>query len=137
MRRVATPATTSRPLVLFLAAALIGIEALVAVTFGVIQVTQIEAARFVVGAGVALLMLGYGAFLIAISRGVQKGRRWSRAPGLATQLLQGLLAYSFSAGETWWVGLVLGASAVLVIICLLVPPATAVFTAEPLPGEND
>ncbi|MET0695381.1 MAG: hypothetical protein ABWY56_15715 [Propionibacteriaceae bacterium] len=134
---MATPATTSKPFVLFLAAALIGVEALVAITFGVIEVTQIELGRFVVGAGVALLMLSYGAFLIAISRGVQKGRRWSRAPGVATQLLQGLLAYSFSAGETWWVGLILGVSAVAVLVCLLVPPATAVFTAEPLPGEND
>jgi hypothetical protein len=122
---------------LFLAAGLIGVEALVAVTFGVIAATQIDTDRFVVGAGVTLLMLGYCALLIAIARGVLRGRRWSRGPGVATQLLQGLLGYSFSAGETWWVGLVLGVTAVIVLICLLVPAATAVFTAEPPPGQND
>ena len=121
---------------MFLAAALIAVEALVAITFALIEITQIEPARFVVGAGVTLLMLGYGAFLVAISRGVLKGRRWSRGPAVATQLLQALLAYSFLDGQTWWIGLLLGVPAVAALVCVLVPPATVVFRAEPSPGED-
>ena len=116
---------------LFLAAGLIGLEALAAIVFGIVEVTQTRASRLVVGSGVALLMLSLGAFLVAIARGVARGRRWSRGPGVATQLLQVLLAYSFAGGDTWWVGLALGPPAVLVLVCLLMPAATAIFIGPP------
>ena len=55
---------------MFLAAALLSVEALVAVAFGVIEVAEVRVFRLVVGAGVAVLMLGYGAVLAAVARGV-------------------------------------------------------------------
>jgi hypothetical protein len=113
---------------LFLAAAVLGLEALVAIVYGVLEAGQINAERIVVGAGVTLLMLGYGAALIAVSRGVALGRRWSRGPAVATQVLQLLLAFSFGRGATLPVGLALGATAVVVLGCLLTRAATAVFT---------
>jgi hypothetical protein len=114
---------------LFLAAVIIGLEALVAVVFGVVSVAQVDPRRFVVGAGVALLMLAYGAFLAAISRGVARGARWSRGAALATQLLLALLGTSFLDGETSWVGVGLLTAAVVAAVCVLVPSATAVFLA--------
>ena len=118
---------------LFLAAGLIGLEALGAIVFGIAEITQTRASRLVVGSGVALLMLSLGAFLVAVARGVARGRRWSRGPAVAIQLLQVLLAYSFAGGDTWWVTLALAPLAVLVLVCLLVPAATAVFVG-PRPG---
>jgi hypothetical protein len=112
---------------LFLAAALLAVEAAVAVGYGILEATHIVVARFVVGAGVSLLLLGYGALLAAVARGVARGRRWSRGPAVATQLLQGLLATSFT-GPTRAVGWALGASALVVLVCLLTRAATAVFT---------
>jgi hypothetical protein len=114
---------------LFLAAAIIGVEALVAVVFGVMSIAQVDARRLVVGSGVAVLMLAYGAFLAAIARGVARGARWSRGAALATQLLLGLLGTSFLDGETSWIGVGLLVAAVVAGVCVLVPAATAVFTA--------
>ena len=114
---------------MFLAAALISLEALAAVVFGVVTITRIDPERFIVGAGVTLLMLGYGAGLALVARGVARGRRWSRGPAVATQLLQGLLASGFT-GATWQIGLALGIPAVVALVCLLLPAATIVFTRE-------
>ena len=77
----------SRPTPLLLAAALLGVEALAALVFGGIALTQIRISRAELGAGVAIWMLGYGVLLLAIARGVFRGRRWSRAPAVATQLI--------------------------------------------------
>jgi hypothetical protein len=121
---------------LFLAAAVIGLEAAAALTFGLVEVTHIEPDRFVVGAGVALLMLGYAAGLVVLARGVALGRRWSRGPATATQILQGLLATSFSKGATLSIGLALALPALLVLVCLFLPSAGAVFAPEPGPEER-
>lgn len=106
-----------------------------AVAYGLVEVTHIVASRFIVGAGVTVLMLGYGGLLVVVARGVALGRRWSRGPGVATQILQGLLGLSFGSGPTKSTGLALGASALVVLVCLLLPAATAVFTQEP-PAED-
>ena len=63
--------------------------------FGGIALTQIRISRAEVGAGVAIWMLGYGVLLLAIARGVFRGRRWSRAPAIATQLILLPIAFSF------------------------------------------
>ena len=137
MLLVASPSSTSRPRVLFLAAAIISIEALSAAAYALVAATTIRSSRLVVGAGVTLLMLGYAALLAAVARGVARGRRWSRGPAVATQLLQALLASSFASGVTWKAGLALGVVALAALVCLLVPSATAVFTREPpIPEES-
>ena len=112
---------------LFLAAAVISVEALAAAVFGVLEVLAIHPDRFVVGAGGALLSLGYAVLLVVVARGVALGRSWSRGPAVATQLLQGLLGTSFT-GSTWLVGLALVVTAVVALVCVVVPAATAEFT---------
>ncbi|HEX8511145.1 MAG TPA: hypothetical protein VF635_16820 [Propionibacteriaceae bacterium] len=124
---------TSRPPQLFLAALVLAAEAFAAIVFALVEVVQINAARALVGAGVALLMLGLGVFLAAVARGVRSSRRWSRGPAVATQLLQLMIGFSFGGGSTWWVGMLLGGSAVVVLGCLLTPAATAAFTS---PGAS-
>ena len=67
----------SRPAPLLVATALLGVEALAALVFGGIALTQIRISRAEVGAGIAIWMLGYGVLLLAIARGVFRGRRWA------------------------------------------------------------
>ena len=118
---------------MFLAAVVLLVEALAAGLFGLAEIPQIRVSRLVVGLGVALLMLAYAAGLVVLARAVAASRRWARGPVVATQLLQGLLAYSFASGSTWWVALLLGSTALVVLVCVLTPAATAVFA----PTEAD
>jgi len=127
---VAAPPPTTRNPALFLAAVLLSLQALVAVSFGVIEVAQIRTFRMVVGAGVAVLMFGYGALLAAVARGVILVRRWSRGPAVATQILHLPIAWSFRDGATWWVALILAAMSMTVLVCLLIPPSTALFVDD-------
>lgn len=122
---------------LSLAAALLSLVALASLAYGVAEISQIRGTRPVVGAGAGILLLGYGFLLLTVARGVLHGRRWSRAPALATQLIQLPVAWSFRAGDTWWFGLLLGAVSATVIVCLLLPSSTAVFVPiDPGPEER-
>jgi hypothetical protein len=116
---------------LFLAGLVCGLEALVALALGVAEATQIRSSRFVVGAGTALFLIGYAILLAAVGRGVILGRRWSRGPAVATQLLHLPVAWSFNGGSTVWVAWTLGLGSLLALGCLVMPASTAVFIDEP------
>lgn len=120
------PAPNLPPL-LRAAGVLLVAEALAALVFGVLEIGQIRTSRAVVGVGVAAVMIGYGLVLGAVARGVLRGRRWSRGPAVATQLILLPIAWSFRAAPTTVVGLVIGAVAVAVLVGLLHPRSTAVF----------
>lgn len=80
-------------------------------------------------------MLAYGTFLLAVARGVFRGRRWSRAPAVATQLLLLPVAWSFRSGQTTWVFYNLAGLAVVILVALLKPSSTAIFV--PAETEDD
>ena len=126
---------SSRPAPLLLAAILLGLEALTALVFGGIALTQIRISRAEVGAGVAIWMLGYGILLLAIARGVFRGRRWSRAPAVATQLILLPIAFSFRGAPTTVVAGAIAVAAVGALVGVLHPRSTEVFvgpaTASP------
>ena len=107
---------------------LVAVEAAAAIVFGVSVAMSVHRNRFAVGAGTAVLMVGYGALLASAAWGLWRGRRWSRGPAIATQLIQLPVAWSFVGGQTTWLALLLGTVSVLTLICLLVPSSTAVFT---------
>ena len=125
----------SRPAPLIVAAALLGLEGLVALVFGGIALSQIQISRAGVGVGVAVWMLGYHILLLAIARGVLRGRRWSRAPAIATQLILLPIAFSFRAEPTTWVAGAIAVVAVGALVGVLHPRSTEVFvgpaTASP------
>jgi hypothetical protein len=125
----------SRPTPLLVAAVLLGVEALTALVFGGIALTQIQISRAEVGAGVAIWMLGYGLLLLAVARGVLLGRRWSRAPAVATQLILLPIAFSFRAAPTTWLAGAIAVVAVGTLVGVLHPRSTEVFvgpvTASP------
>ena len=129
--------SASRPAQLLVAAVLLVVEAIAALVFGGIALTQIRPTRAEVGAGVAIWMLGYGVLLLVLARGVFRGRRWSRAPSVATQLILLPVAFSFRGEPTSLVAAVIAVVAVATLVGLLHPRSTEVFvgqSAEP-PGR--
>ena len=131
-------APNSRPAPLVVAAVLIGVEALAAIAFGAVALTQITVTRAGLGGGVALLMLGYGLLLVLVARGVLRGRRWSRGPAAATQLILLPIAWSFRASPTTWPWpLLIAVTAVGIIVGLLHPRSTEVFVGPRLPAGAD
>jgi len=133
---VGAPGT--RPAPLLLAGVLIGVEALTAIVFGVVALTQITVTRAGLGGGVAILMLIYGLLLVFVARGVLRGRRWSRGPAAATQLILLPIAWSFRGSPTTWVAVLIAITAVVIIIGLLHPRSTEVFVGPqpPKPGAD-
>lgn len=127
---------TRRPAPLVLAAVLLGVEAAAAFGYGAVTLTQIEISRAAIGSGVAILMLGYGALLVLVARGVFLGRRWSRAPAAATQLILLPIAWSFRASPTTAVALVIAAVALGTLVGLLHPRSTAVFVGTGTPPQD-
>jgi len=115
---------------LWFAAGLLAIEALAALVFGILGLSQVQASRPGVGAGVGILMTGYAVLLGAVARGVARGRRWSRGLAAATQLILLLLGWSFRLPPTTAVGLAMAAAAVTVLVCLLLPSSTRAFLGE-------
>jgi uncharacterized membrane protein (DUF2068 family) len=115
---------------LLVAAALLGLEGLAAMVFGGIALSQIRISRAEVGVGVALWMLGYGILLLAIARGVFRGRRWGRAPAVATQLILLPIAFSFRAEPTTWVAAAIALVAVGALVGVLHPRSTEVFVSS-------
>ena len=116
---------------LVLATGLLAVIGVAAAGYGVLELLATNASRAVVGSGAAIILLAYAVLLFAVARGVLRGRRWSRAPAIATQLIQIPVAWSFRGGETTWFALLLGAASLTVIVCLLLPSSTRIFTAEP------
>jgi hypothetical protein len=132
MTNPAAPAADRRlPATIVVAAALLAIEALSALVFAVLEVGQIRVSRAGVGVGVTILMGGFGLLLLFIARGVFLGRRWSRGPAVATQLILLPLAWSFVGGSTTWVAVVLAVMTIAALVGLLHPRSTAVFTGSP------
>jgi len=126
-----------RPSTILVAAVLLALEALIALVYAVLEVGQVQQSRAVVGVGVTMLMALFGLVLLLVARGVFLGRRWSRGPAVATQLILLPLAWSFVGGSTTWVAVVLAVMAIGVLVGLLHPRSTAVFigsTADKTPS---
>jgi hypothetical protein len=123
----AAPAPAQRPLTIVIAAALLALEGLIGLAYAGLEVGQIRMSRAVVGVGVTVLMACFGLLLLVVARGVFLGKRWSRGPAIATQLILLPIAWSFKGGSTTWVTVVLAALAIAVLVGVLHPRSTAVF----------
>ena len=120
-----------RPFTIVMAAALLALEALIGLGYAAIEVGQVRMSRAAVGVGVAILMAGFGLLLLVVARGVFRGRRWSRGPAVATQLILLPIAWSFRGGVTTWVSVALAVLAIAVLIGVLHPRSTAIFVGPP------
>jgi hypothetical protein len=114
-----------------LAAALLALEGLLGLGYAAVALREVRVSRAVIGVGVAILMAAFGLLLLLVARGVFLGRRWSRGPAVATQLILLPIALSFRGGATTWVSLALAAAAIAVLVGVLHPRSTAVFVGPP------
>jgi hypothetical protein len=131
MTNMSAPAADrQRPVTIVVAAALLAVEALIALAYAVLEVGEIRTSRAAVGVGVTILMGGFGLLLLFVSRGVFRGRRWSRGPAVALQLILLPLAWSFVGGSTTWVAVVLAVVAITALVGLLHPRSTAMFVGS-------
>jgi hypothetical protein len=118
-------------LTIVIAAALLAVEALIGLGYAALEVGEIRMTRAAVGVGVAILMAGFGILLLVVARGVIRGKRWSRGPAVATQLILLPIAWSFRGGVTTWVSVALAVLAIAVLVGVLHPQSTAVFVGPP------
>ena len=112
------------------AAALLALEALIALAYAAVEIGQVQMTRAALGIGVTILMACFGLLLLLVARGVFLGKRWSRGPAVATQLILLPLAWSFVGGGTTWVSVVLAVLAIAVLVGVLHPRSTAVFVGS-------
>lgn len=125
------------PLTIVVAAALLALEAVVALGYAAIEVGQVRMSRAAVGVGVTILMACFGLMLLVVARGVFLGSRWSRGPAVATQLILLPIAWSFRGGVTTWVSVVLALLAIAILVGLLHPRSTAVFVGPAADRDRD
>jgi len=120
-----------RPFTIVVAAALLAFEALIALAYAAVEIGQVQMTRAALGIGVTILMACFGLLLLLVARGVFLGKRWSRGPAVATQLILLPIAWSFRGGATTWAAIILAALAIAVLIVVLHPRSTAVFVGPP------
>jgi hypothetical protein len=125
-----SPTSDRRPPTIVVAAVVLALEALLALTYAALEIGQVRMSRAVVGVGVTILMACFGLFLLFVARGVFRGKRWSRGPAVATQLILLPLALSFAGGETTWISVVLAGLAIAALVGVLHPRSTAVFVSQ-------
>jgi hypothetical protein len=116
---------------IIVAAISLALEALIALGYAALEIGQIRMSRAVVGVGVTILMASFGVLLLFVARSVFRGKRWSRGPAVATQLILLPLALSFAGGGTTWVSVGLAVLAIAVLVGVLHPRSTAVFVGPP------
>lgn len=106
--------------------ALVGAEGLVGVGFaGYLVVNASSAAQGIGGAlGEAGLFLVIGAGVLALARGLVRGRFWARTPAIVVQLLMLPVAWSvLVTAHRILVGLLTGAVLLVTLGLLMCPPA--------------
>ena len=94
----------------------IGLVGLAAFFLVELMVASATSAARAVMAALLTLLAGFG--LVAVARGLRRGRRWARAPALVTQLLALPVAVGLVQGGRWYVGvpLILWALGVLALL---------------------
>jgi hypothetical protein len=131
---VADPLIRTRPPQLTAAAALVALEALVALVFGIAEIGQVRLFRAVVGVGVAFFMVGFAVLLGAAARGLLHLRRWARGPVVAVQLIMLPVGWSFRGGQTTGVAVAMVVVALATLVLVLHPRSTAALV---VPSTDD
>lgn len=107
---------------------LVLLEAIVLVVLGIAVVASSildHGALLGTNAGVLLVLVLIGGFLVLAVRGLWQGKRWGRAPVITWQLLQFAVAVTSWGALEWWALLPALVLPVVVSICLLLPESLA------------
>ena len=113
------------PAPLTVAAALVGVEAVLLVVYGVVESTVTRSEAAAMGITTTLFFLVYGAGLGYCAWKLSRLQSWARAPVVLGQLIQLGVAWSFRGGGGTVVALVLAGLAVLVLAGIFHPASLA------------
>ncbi len=128
--------STRRPGGLFPAAALLAVQAVGFVVFAVLELLSTQPNRPEVGITTGVMFVVYGVLLGIAAWGVLKALRWARSVAAFTQILHVPVAWSFAAGSSAWVAVVVIGLSAVVLVLLFLPSSTAAFTAPTQPAEQ-
>lgn len=109
------------PLPLLVGTALVGLEAVSLLVYGVLQLPAITAARATMVVTSALFFAVYGGALGVFGWLLHRLRSWTRAPVVLAQLIQLGVAWSFRGGTTTVLAAALAVVAVAVLAGVLHP----------------
>jgi hypothetical protein len=115
------PGPGRAPAALVVAAALVVVEAVLLVVYGVVLLTDIHAARLVMGATTSVFFVVYGVGLAGCAWALRGLRSWARAPIVLAQLIQLGVGWSLRGGSTTVAAVALIVLAVLVLAGLFAP----------------
>ncbi|GIH96111.1 hypothetical protein ACFFMN_37740 [Planobispora siamensis] len=128
----------NRPMTLTVAAAILGLEGLAAVLLGgyvgvetvIGRPDDVMSSVFVAAFGLVI-----GGALLRVAWGLLRMERWTRSPGVLTQIFMIPVCVTlFQSGQTL-LGVPLAAAAVAGLVALLSPPTTRVLYGDDPPRE--
>ena len=114
-------APSSVPPPLKVAAALVGVEALLLIGYAVVLVPAVNTSRLAMGVTTPVFFVLYGAALAFCAWRMFRRHSWARAPLVLAQLIQLGVAWSFRGGASTPVAVVLAVLAVLVLAGIFHP----------------
>lgn len=119
------------------AAAVLWLEAVAVLLYGILVLINMNKESVGVGIGVGCTLVAWGVALALVGRGLALVRQWSRGPAVALQLLHLPIAYGFRH-SIGWLSLAMFVTAVFVLVAVFLPASTAAFTlGRRLPGQDE
>jgi hypothetical protein len=108
---------------LLTAAVIVSVEGLAFGVLAVLELFSVSSDRVGLGIGATLFLIVVAAGLLWAAWRVVAGDAWARSPLIFAQLIQLGLAWNFR-GDPVWLAPAIALPAVVVLACLLAPPAT-------------
>lgn len=116
------PSDTARKLLLTVAV-IVSLEAFVFAVLAILELLNVSSERVGMGVGVTLFLVVIAAGLLWAAWRLAQAEAWARSPLIFAQLIQLGLAWNFR-GDPAWLAPAIAAPAIVVLVCLLVPPVT-------------
>lgn len=126
---------SDNPPPLTVAASLAGVQGLLLVLYGVLEIANLSLDRVTMGVTTAVFFLAAGAGLCACALYLRRRSTWARSPIVLAQLIQLGLAWNFRAAPTTWLAVVLAAMALVVLFGIFHP--ASIRALEGSPGGQD
>jgi hypothetical protein len=118
------------PAPLRVACALVGLEAVALVVFGVVELGSVESSKLTMGVTTSLFFAVYGVGLGVFAWLLHRRQSWTRAPVVLAQLIQLGVAWSFRSGNTAFVSVLLSVVAVVVLAGIFHPASLRALAEE-------
>lgn len=120
------PASRAVPLLVGLAVVVLEAVVLVVLGIGVVVASVLDRGDMLgTNAGVLVVLVLIGGFLLLAARALWQGKRWGRGPVITWQLLQFFVAVTSWGSLEWWALIPALVLPVVVTVCLLLPASLA------------